>query len=138
LPRDTALEIAVHLPRAACETEALKALPEALKGHFRHRVEEQRSELRELFRTGRFATLVGVSVLTVCVIGAQYAEDLLGPGALTHIVEESLIILGWVANWKPLEIFLYDWWPIIRRRGLYKRLAAASVVIIPDEGHAPL
>ena len=36
---------------------------------------------------------------------------------------------GWVANWKPIEIFLYDWWPLARRRDLYRRLAAARVEV---------
>ncbi len=22
------------------------------------------------------------------------------------------MIIGWVAMWRPIEIFLYDWWPI--------------------------
>ena len=44
-----------------------------------------------------------------------------------RLVEESFLILGWVANWRPLEIFLYDWWPIARRRDLYRRLSRAVV-----------
>jgi hypothetical protein len=44
---------------------------------------------------------------------------------------EGLIILGWVANWRPLEIFLYEWWPIARRRNLYARLAAAEIALNP-------
>ncbi|MGA7532679.1 MAG: hypothetical protein WCB50_13625 [Pseudolabrys sp.] len=24
-------------------------------------------------------------------------------------MQESLIIVGWVAIWRPIEIFLYDW-----------------------------
>lgn len=32
-----------------------------------------------------------------------------------------------VANWRPIEIFLYDWWPLARRRDLFRRLAAAKV-----------
>jgi hypothetical protein len=47
------------------------------------------------------------------------------------IVQQSVLILGWVANWRPLEIFLYDWWPLARRRDLYSRLAAAQVVLQP-------
>ena len=31
------------------------------------------------------------------------------------LIKESLIISGWVALWRPLEIFLYDWWPDPRR-----------------------
>ena len=41
-------------------------------------------------------------------------------------MRKSLTLLGWVANWRPIEIFLYDWWPIARRRDLYRRLAAAG------------
>jgi hypothetical protein len=26
------------------------------------------------------------------------------------VIEESLLIFGWVANWRPIEIFLSDWW----------------------------
>jgi hypothetical protein len=24
----------------------------------------------------------------------------------------SLVIGGWVAMWRPMEVFLYDWWPV--------------------------
>ena len=47
------------------------------------------------------------------------------------ILQQSVVILGWVANWRPLEIFLYDWWPLARRRDLYLRLAAARVELQP-------
>ena len=42
---------------------------------------------------------------------------------------EGLIILGWVALWRPMEIFLYEWWPILRERNLYRHLATAEVVV---------
>jgi hypothetical protein len=50
----------------------------------------------------------------------------LGSGNVSRFVDEGLVILGWVANWKPIEIFLYDWWPLARRRDLYRRLSDAS------------
>jgi hypothetical protein len=46
-----------------------------------------------------------------------------------RLMEQSLLILGWVANWRPLEIFLYDWWPIRRRLILLRRLAAMPVEV---------
>jgi hypothetical protein len=42
-------------------------------------------------------------------------------------VSESLIIGGWVALWRPMEIFLYDWWPIAAEARLFDRLAAMPV-----------
>ena len=46
---------------------------------------------------------------------------------LLAVALSGLLILGWVANWKPLETFLYDWWPIRRRLRLYRRLQKAPV-----------
>jgi len=34
------------------------------------------------------------------------------PGELSDLVQESLTIGGWVAMSRPMEIFLYEWWPI--------------------------
>ena len=31
------------------------------------------------------------------------------------IVREGLTICGWVGMWRPLEIHLYRWWPLLRR-----------------------
>jgi hypothetical protein len=53
------------------------------------------------------------------------------------MIEESFLILGWVANWRPLEIFLYDWWPITRRRDLYQRLSKAIVEARPYGANQP-
>ena len=44
-------------------------------------------------------------------------------------IEHSLIIFGWVALWRPIEILLYDRWPLIRARKLFQRLATAPVVV---------
>jgi hypothetical protein len=71
--------------------------------------------------------MLGVAVLATCVLTAQASTALLGSGNISRFLEESLIILGWVANWRPIEIFLYDWWPLARRRDLYRRLADANV-----------
>jgi hypothetical protein len=72
-----------------------------------------------------------IAVLATCVLSARAITTALGNDNLAGVIGESLIILGWVANWKPIEIFLYDWWPLARRRDLYRRLAATSVELRP-------
>ena len=46
-----------------------------------------------------------------------------------ELLKESVLIGGWVAMWRPIEIFLYDWWPILAEARLYDRLAAMPVRI---------
>jgi hypothetical protein len=41
-----------------------------------------------------------------------------------EILGHSLLIGGWVALWRPFEIFLYEWWPILGEARLYDRLSA--------------
>ena len=48
----------------------------------------------------------------------------------------SLLIGGWVAMWRPLQIFLYDWWPVVRRRRIYRNLGHASVQVLPAKPHS--
>ena len=48
---------------------------------------------------------------------ASSSAGLIGHGRYAWLVKESLVIGGWVALWRPLEIFLYDWWPIRAEAG---------------------
>jgi hypothetical protein len=41
------------------------------------------------------------------------------------------MIFGWVANWRPAEISLYEVWAARRRLDLYRRLADAEVELNP-------
>ena len=50
-------------------------------------------------------------------------------------LRESLVIAGWVALWRPLEIFLYDWWPIRAEAKLYDRLADMLVRVVQASGN---
>jgi hypothetical protein len=56
-----------------------------------------------------------------------------GPGWAANIVEEGLTICGWVAMWRPLEIYLYDWWPLLEERRRLDRLAGIRVRIVAPE-----
>lgn len=131
LPAKDPLKILIHLAdREECERgEPLVA--EAFKRHFTQRADRTRGDLQELFRVGRISLLIGLAVLGVCLLGGQLARQLLGEGAVADFFAEGLIIIGWVANWRPLEIFLYDWWPVMQKRRLYSRLAAAPVDLQP-------
>jgi hypothetical protein len=46
-------------------------------------------------------------------------------------VAEGVLIVGWVAMWGPLDIFLYGWWPIYGRCKLFDHLARLEVEMRP-------
>ncbi len=125
--RDAPLRIIVHVPPAELRSAEADILAEALRGHFDGRAKAIQGDLDELFRTGRRALAIGLAVLAVCIGVSTVATATLGETPVAVYLSEGVIIFGWVANWRPAEIFLYDWWPILRRKRLFARLAAASV-----------
>ena len=130
LPRDASLRIVVELPQEEAARAEAGALPEALANYFSGRVLQLDADLRELFRIGWPSLLIGLAVLASALVASQTVTRLIPHPTLARVIEESLIILGWVANWRPMEIYLYDWWPIVRQRRLYARLAAAPVQVL--------
>jgi hypothetical protein len=109
----------------------VRELNAALTRYFNYRARVSSRELKELFRIGRRALAIGLTVLSLCVIASQTVAARMTSHPLGRFLDESLTIFGWVANWRPIEIFLYDWWPIVRRRNLYRRLSAAQVELKP-------
>jgi hypothetical protein len=126
-PPRAPLRILVHVPAKEVDSADAGAAGAAIARHFTYRAERMRGDLHQLFRTGRVALAIGVGVLAFCMIAGRLAS--LGHSELGRYLSEGLIIVGWVANWRPLEIFLYDWQPIAERRRLYRRLAAAPVEV---------
>jgi hypothetical protein len=53
----------------------------------------------------------------------------MGESQMSALIRESMVIGGWVAMWRPLEIFLYDWWPILAERKLFDRLSEMRVSV---------
>ena len=104
-------------------------MPASIRHHFELRRDSERRLLRGMWRRGRMALLIGIAFLAVCL----FARSLLLASSSTaaHIVAEGLLIVGWVAMWGPLDIFLYGWWPIYGRCKLFDRLARLEVEMRP-------
>lgn len=127
LAADQVIKIAIHFPETETQTKAARELAEAFRRYFSERAGVIQRDLKELFRVGRRSLGIGVSILIVCLVSAHLAGGYLIETPFERLVEESFLILSWVANWRPLEIFLYDWWPLTRRRDLYRKLSTATV-----------
>jgi hypothetical protein len=103
---------------------------QAIRNYFAYRAEETRRRLRFFFRDGRMSLMVGLIFLFVCIAVRQVVLAV-GRGLSAQIIDEGLYIVGWVAMWRPLEIFLYDWRPLRRRQKLFAKLAHIPVTVSP-------
>src|SRR5215472_16176946 len=137
LPRDATLALVVDLDREAGLPDESAVLREAIHEFFRHRAETQRQRLRELLRVGRTSLVIGLIALAGAIALGDFLATLIKSSRIGEIVRESLTIGGWVSMWRPLEVFLYDWWPIRNEARLSDRLAAMPVRIRYTNATAP-
>ncbi len=128
-PQESHFRIIIHIEKMPPE-DPTSLVAEAIHNHFEDKSVLAKRNLRMLLLEGRTSLLIGVGFLALCLIAA----DLLS--GFTHntflrLLKESLLIGGWVALWRPLQIFLYGWWPIVRKGTIYHNLGRASVHISP-------
>ena len=129
LPQGAPFKIAVHLPPEEAARPEAAGIADAFAHYFSYRADVGEHEMRELFRVGRRSLPIGVVALIACLAASQLAATLIPNAIMARMLEEGLIIIGWVANWRPIEIYLYDWLPIRRRIHLFRRIAAAPLVV---------
>lgn len=125
--RDTPLALLVHLEHPTPRPEEAAGLQEAVQEFFRQRAISTRRQLRRLFRVGRTSLLIGGMALVVSIVLVDLLVRLDDGTRISLVLRESLLIGGWVAMWRPLEVFLYDWWPIRAEARLFDRLAVMPV-----------
>ncbi len=129
LPTDGPWGLVVHVDRSAGAADEAAILQEAIHEYFSQRVAASRRELRQLFRRGRVSLVIALVFLTASIAVGDVVGGLLGDGRLSDIMREGFLIGGWVAMWRPLEVFLYDWWPIRAEGRLFRRLSTIPVRI---------
>ena len=134
LRRDAPLGLIVRLPRPAGGPEEIAVLRQAVREYFAQRAAATRAQLRRLFRNGRWALLIGLAFVAVANLVGDQVADLVGNYNYGRFLHESIVIGAWVALWRPLEIFLYDWWPILGEARLYDRLSAMQVQVVGAPG----
>jgi hypothetical protein len=137
MPRDNPLALVVDLDRPAGLPDEAAVLRDAIQEFFRQRAHAFRRRLRELFRVGRTSLLIGLIALAAAVALGDFFAALLKGSRIGEILRESLTIGGWVSMWRPLEVFLYDWWPIRNEAQLSDRLAVMPVRIRYMDAGAP-
>lgn len=128
-----ATKLVFHVPMNTGH-DARTEVASAVRHYFTYRAWHTGEQLRALLTKGVTSLAIGLLFLFVCLSTRQLI-DVLGGGGANEILSEGLLILGWVAMWRPVEIFLYDWWPEFGKRQLLLRIAGMAVEVRSAERH---
>lgn len=128
-PTGREFQLSLHLATAP-EPDRAAGVEEAVRHYFKARADMKRSEFRQLMRVGRQSLLIGLLFMTGCLFLGEMLAPKLGSETASGVMREGLTVLGWVAMWRPLEIYLYDWWPLREEQRLFARLARVHVRLV--------
>lgn len=132
---DRPLLFRLHLAQDQQRLQPERTVQEAVQHYFKYRAELTRLEIRRTLQEGRHSLVVGL-VFLACCFGLRHLLHGLALGGIGPFVEEGLMIVGWVAMWRPLELLLYDWWPPLRRRRIFQNLSRMRVEVLYYEPRA--
>lgn len=133
LPPEGPITLVVHLEEMPDE-DPTSLITEAMHNYFAYRQKMLDREFRHLMRTGRTTLFIGLSFLGTCMVIVQYLLSE-SESTIMGFFRESLTIAGWVAMWRPMQLYLYDWWPLRQRARLYDRLARMHVKVAGNKDH---
>lgn len=121
--------ITIHLEQWPPDGDPEEMLTGAIHNHFIFKALRARSALKHFLQQGRMSLVIGLIFVSLCLMTADAIGNL-GTNTGITIARESLTIVGWVAMWRPLQVFLYDWWPLQRQIRLYQMLGRADIQVI--------
>jgi len=127
-PFNEEVDLVIYLSECPAEKDFEPVIEQAIQNYFAYRARLIRMDFRQLMKDGRRSLLIGGLFLAACLTASQ---ALLGQatGAFLSVARESLTIAGWVAMWRPMEIFLYEWWPLRRRWRVYGKMSRMKVEV---------
>lgn len=129
--------LVIHVAEPEADRDSKETIAAAVRSYFAYRCEVQARRLRLLLRDGRQALAMGLGFLVLCWgLGFLATETVAEP--FGDFLREGLLIIGWVANWRPAEIFLYDWRPMKRQQVILDALANMDVHFRIDRQTASL
>jgi hypothetical protein len=114
--------------------QALAAdLQPAVEHYYARLASSARKQLHEEMRLGQLALAGGLAIFLLSMTARSIITGAFGADA-PRMLDEGLIILAWLALWRPAESLVYGWVPLYRKRRLYERLAAIRVSVRTEAG----
>ena len=80
---------------------------------------------------------MGGLFLILCLVVSTLLDGRM-EGLAANFLREGTLILGWVALWRPLDMFLYGWRPLHRELCNLRRIATATVELAPASASTAL
>lgn len=124
----TPLKLVIYVDEKESKELPKDSVREAIRSFFSYRIDLQKNELRTYVKRAQVFLLIGLVMLGTCLGVAQNIK-LPSPPGVVGILREGIVIFGWVSVWKPIELVLFDWYPLYEKLRLNRKLLGMEIDI---------
>lgn len=128
LPAREPFGLRLHGPSSLAEH--IDAITVGLHQHFALALAQAQRRHRRRARVARMAILFGLGVLGGALLLRQLLSD--WGRAAAEVLAEGLLILAWVALWRPAEMLIFDSWEQREEMRVLQELGRAPVALAAD------
>jgi hypothetical protein len=125
LPRRAIAKLLIIIPKS--DASQADTVEEAVHEHFNYRRVEAEKQLKRIRHFGWTSLVIALVFLTVAMLLVQTMKRYLPETNFVSIITVGLTVFAWVALWRPCELLLYEWYPIKRDAGLFRKLEASEI-----------
>lgn len=120
------IKILIHLSGSS-DASDVTPFKEAITDFFSYQIELQSGDLKRFLKRAQSYLLLGAVFLFACLGIAQSLAGLDQTSEFFYFLREGIIIFGWVGLWRPMELILFDWYPLLEKIRLYERIQKAEI-----------
>ncbi|HSY61769.1 MAG TPA: hypothetical protein VK796_07825 [Cytophaga sp.] len=128
-------KIVIHVPKSLTTLD-VATISAKLKEFYQIHTTELKNELMVMKTQSLDALIKGVPIMIAALslnfVIEQHLKNELHINYYEFILKESMYIFGWVSMWKPIELFLYDRWPLNRKLKSYDKMLVTPIHILPS------
>jgi hypothetical protein len=128
--RHDPVSLVIHVEDFPEGGDAKHEVERAVRNFFAYRNKLNRLEFKHMMKQARMSLAVGLTFLTLCLLGGNLITTWIS-APLSLLLREALIIGGWVAMWRPMQTYLYDWWPLRRRGQIFEKMSRVAIELKP-------
>ena len=119
----TPLRVVIYAPAELAAQ--ITDIARAIHAHFALATQQAERRHRRRRGVGRLALFAGLAILVLALSLRSWLKSVSNPFA--EAFSEGLMILAWVALWRPIETIGFDSWEAMQQRRLLAKLAQVPV-----------
>lgn len=129
-PLKTAMKLRIIVDHEIDFSLDRNIISDSIKSYFFYESKRVQAHRRKQKRISRFFLLIGFLTLFFCLGTVQFLYLKQHDSTVIDIIREGLVIIGWVAMWRPIESILYDWFPLYEEQKYFDKIADLPIEIV--------